>query len=168
MMVRKMQNERGDTTSIGSVIRRYARTWSLLLQYDEDRLERPQNLPSDLVPEIAELPGDLSELARIIEEHAPGKGVEVPLAIAQRFWGHMSSVITRTPSGGRQGTAVAFNSMRSGYRFRRLPARSVQVKDGSGIFSVDHRKTTGSCRCFECMHFLSGRHRSGVNLFPSL
>ena len=30
------------TTSIETVINRYARTWSLLLQYDEDRLERPK------------------------------------------------------------------------------------------------------------------------------
>jgi prophage maintenance system killer protein len=31
-----------DATSIKAIINRYAKTWSLLLQYDEDRLERPK------------------------------------------------------------------------------------------------------------------------------
>ncbi len=36
-------------------------------------------------PTIEELPGDLSHVAKIIEEVAPGKGVEATLAIAENF-----------------------------------------------------------------------------------
>jgi prophage maintenance system killer protein len=37
-----MNRSNDDGTSIESVISRYAKCWSLLLQYDEDRLERPK------------------------------------------------------------------------------------------------------------------------------
>jgi prophage maintenance system killer protein len=37
-----MSQADNDTTFIEAVINRYAKTWSLLLQYDEDRLERPK------------------------------------------------------------------------------------------------------------------------------
>jgi hypothetical protein len=39
-----MSQADNDTTFIEAVIDRYARTWTLLLQYDEDRLERPEKL----------------------------------------------------------------------------------------------------------------------------
>jgi prophage maintenance system killer protein len=39
-----MSQADNDTTFIESVIDRYARTWTFLLQYDEDRLERPEKL----------------------------------------------------------------------------------------------------------------------------
>lgn len=42
-------------------------------------------LLNDLEPTIDELPGDLSRLARIIEEVAPGCGVKATLFIAQEF-----------------------------------------------------------------------------------
>ncbi|MDR3631331.1 MAG: helix-turn-helix domain containing protein [Desulfocapsaceae bacterium] len=50
-------------------------------------IERPQNLPPDLVPEAIELPGDLAEMAMIIDGYIPGLGVEITMAIAQRFRG---------------------------------------------------------------------------------
>ena len=37
-----MRQKDDDATSIKVIISRYTKTWSLLLQYDEDRLERPK------------------------------------------------------------------------------------------------------------------------------
>jgi prophage maintenance system killer protein len=39
-----MSQKDDDTTSVEAIINRYDKTWSLLLQYDEDRLERPEKL----------------------------------------------------------------------------------------------------------------------------
>ena len=39
-----MNRTDNDQTSVETVINRYDKTWSLLLQYDEDRLERPKKL----------------------------------------------------------------------------------------------------------------------------
>ena len=44
-------------------------------------------LPNDLIPRIDELPGDLSQLARVIDEIVPGFGVKVVLRIAEDFRG---------------------------------------------------------------------------------
>lgn len=46
-----------------------------------------QNIPDDLIPRIEELPGDLSQLARIIEEVAPSLGVKIVLRVASEFRG---------------------------------------------------------------------------------
>jgi len=48
-------------------------------------IKRPESLPSDLVPGVNELPGDLAEVATIIERHAPGRGVAITLELAERF-----------------------------------------------------------------------------------
>ncbi|BDD85951.1 hypothetical protein [Desulfofustis limnaeus] len=46
-----------------------------------------KNLPDDLIPRIEELPGDLSQLARAIDEVVPGYGVKVVLRVAEEFRG---------------------------------------------------------------------------------
>lgn len=46
-----------------------------------------QIIPDDLIPRIEELPGDLSELARVVEEVAPGLGVKIVLRVAAEFRG---------------------------------------------------------------------------------
>lgn len=46
-----------------------------------------QNIPGDLIPRIEELPGDLSQLARAIEEVVPGLGVKIVLRVASEFRG---------------------------------------------------------------------------------
>ncbi len=46
-----------------------------------------KSLPDNLVPHIEELPGDLSQLARAIDEVVPGFGVKVVLRIAEEFRG---------------------------------------------------------------------------------
>jgi hypothetical protein len=43
------------------------------------------HIPEDLIPRIDELPGDLSEVARVIDKHAPGQGVTITMALAERF-----------------------------------------------------------------------------------
>lgn len=55
----------------------------------------------DLKPCIEDLPGDLAQLATIIEELAPGKGVDATLRIAQEFRGtyiycHNTDALYRT------------------------------------------------------------------------
>ena len=45
------------------------------------------DIPADLIPRIDELPGDLSQLARAIDEVVPGYGVQVVLRIAGEFRG---------------------------------------------------------------------------------
>ena len=42
MFDKTFDSETGKGTSLSAIIDRYARTWTLLLQYDEDRLERPK------------------------------------------------------------------------------------------------------------------------------
>lgn len=49
--------------------------------------EELKQLPADLYPAINELPGDLARLAAIIDQMAPGKGVETTMQIAQEFRG---------------------------------------------------------------------------------
>ena len=44
-------------------------------------------IPEDLVPRIDELPGDLAQLARVIEEVCPGCGVLIVLRIVREFRG---------------------------------------------------------------------------------
>ncbi len=44
-------------------------------------------LPKNMLPTIDELPGDLSAVAAVIEEHAPGQGVDITLALVQHFRG---------------------------------------------------------------------------------
>ncbi len=44
-------------------------------------------LPADLYPTISELPGDLGQLAAIIEKAAPGQGVTITMLIAEEFRG---------------------------------------------------------------------------------
>lgn len=46
-----------------------------------------ENIPHDLIPRIDELPGDLPEVARVIDQCAPGKGVEITLELVKRFRG---------------------------------------------------------------------------------
>jgi Mor family transcriptional regulator len=46
-----------------------------------------QNIPEDLIPRIEELPGDLSQLARTIDEIVPGLGVKIVLRVASEFRG---------------------------------------------------------------------------------
>lgn len=46
-----------------------------------------QSIPDDLIPRIEELPGDLSQLAKAIEEIAPGLGVKIVLRVASEFRG---------------------------------------------------------------------------------
>jgi len=46
-----------------------------------------EQLPDDLVPGIDELPGDLAQLARVIEEIVPGFGVLIVLRIVREFRG---------------------------------------------------------------------------------
>lgn len=46
-----------------------------------------KQIPDDLIPQIDELPGDLSQLAKAIEEIAPGLGVKIVLRIAAEFRG---------------------------------------------------------------------------------
>lgn len=48
-------------------------------------IKRPAHLPEDLTPDARELPGDLAEIAAVIEAHAPGKGVAITLELAERF-----------------------------------------------------------------------------------
>ena len=48
------------------------------------------DLPADLYPTIEELPGDLSQVAAIIEKMAPGLGVKITLLLAGRFRGTTS------------------------------------------------------------------------------
>jgi len=45
------------------------------------------HLPDDLVPNIDELPGDLAQLARVIEGMVPGYGVRIVLRIVTEFRG---------------------------------------------------------------------------------
>ena len=45
------------------------------------------HIPEDLIPRVDELPGDLSQLARVVEEIVPGSGVKVVLRIAEEFRG---------------------------------------------------------------------------------
>lgn len=47
----------------------------------------PSQIPADLMPGIDDLPGDLSQLARTIEEVVPGHGVKVVLRIVDEFRG---------------------------------------------------------------------------------
>lgn len=49
--------------------------------------EQLKQLPADMYPAIHELPGDLARLAAIVEQIAPGKGVEATMLIAQEFRG---------------------------------------------------------------------------------
>lgn len=46
-----------------------------------------EHIPDDLIPEIGELPGDLSQLAKAIDEIVPGFGVKVVMRIAEEFRG---------------------------------------------------------------------------------
>lgn len=45
------------------------------------------DIPDDYMPEIDELPGDLSRVAAAIDEVLPGQGVRITLVIAQVFPG---------------------------------------------------------------------------------
>jgi Mor family transcriptional regulator len=47
------------------------------------------HIPPEHLPSIDELPGDLAMLARGIETHLPGRGVELTLLLAQIFRGVM-------------------------------------------------------------------------------
>lgn len=44
-------------------------------------------IPDDMVPEPHELPGDLAEMAIVLDGLVPGKGVAMVLAIVERFRG---------------------------------------------------------------------------------
>jgi Mor family transcriptional regulator len=44
-------------------------------------------IPKEHWPELHELPGDLAFIARELEEHLPGQGLELTLIIAQIFRG---------------------------------------------------------------------------------
>lgn len=44
-------------------------------------------IPADMQPDIHELPGDLSQVAEVIEKLAPGRGVAITLALVDRFRG---------------------------------------------------------------------------------
>jgi Mor family transcriptional regulator len=55
-----------------------------------DRNDEWQKLPADMFPRIEELPGDLSQIAGIIEKKAPGQGVVITLALAAVFRGTTS------------------------------------------------------------------------------
>lgn len=44
-------------------------------------------LPKNMLPTIDELPGDLSGVAAVIEEMAPGLGVDITLALVQHYRG---------------------------------------------------------------------------------
>ena len=45
------------------------------------------DIPAAYMPEIHELPGDLSRVAAAIEEHIPGNGVRLTMLLAQIFGG---------------------------------------------------------------------------------
>lgn len=45
------------------------------------------HIPEEYRPGVDELPGDLQMIARVIEEHLPGQGVQVVLILAQAFRG---------------------------------------------------------------------------------
>ena len=45
------------------------------------------DIPKEYQPAINELPGDLSRIAEVIEEHRPGCGVELALFLGQAFRG---------------------------------------------------------------------------------
>lgn len=47
------------------------------------------DLPEEYRPNIDELPGNLRWIATVIDELLPGKGVQITLALAQRFNGHV-------------------------------------------------------------------------------
>ena len=62
----------------------------------------PAAIPRELWPTAEELPGDLARLAQVIEELAPGRGVELALHIARRFRGthiycHNPDAVFRRP-----------------------------------------------------------------------
>lgn len=44
-------------------------------------------IPDEYLPEISDLPGELSQIAEVIEEAYPGMGVPVTLLLAQKFPG---------------------------------------------------------------------------------
>lgn len=46
-----------------------------------------QNCPDNIIPRIEELPGDLSQLAKAIEDVAPGLGVNIVMRVASEFRG---------------------------------------------------------------------------------
>lgn len=45
------------------------------------------NLPEGYWPEIEDMPGNLQQISRAIEEHIPGQGVRLTLLLAQIFPG---------------------------------------------------------------------------------
>ena len=47
----------------------------------------PAKLPDDFIPEIDDLPGDLAQLARILEEVVPGQGVRIVLRLEKEYRG---------------------------------------------------------------------------------
>lgn len=44
-------------------------------------------IPDDLIPRIEDLPGDLSQVAQVIESVMPGAGVKVVMRLASEFRG---------------------------------------------------------------------------------
>lgn len=46
-----------------------------------------QNFSDNIIPRIEELPGDLSQLAKAIEDVVPGLGVNIVLRVASEFRG---------------------------------------------------------------------------------
>lgn len=49
--------------------------------------KRSSELPMEMLPNIDELPGDLAQLARVIEEVAPGMGVRIVLQLVKEYRG---------------------------------------------------------------------------------
>ncbi len=49
--------------------------------------ENLPSIPAEYQPGIEDLPGDLSQLARFIEEMVPGQGVRVVLKLAEEYRG---------------------------------------------------------------------------------
>ena len=49
--------------------------------------DNPNKLPEEFIPEIEDLPGDLAQLAKVLEEEVPGKGVKIVLRLEAEYRG---------------------------------------------------------------------------------
>lgn len=83
-------------------------------------MDKFTDIPKKHYPSIDELPGDLSHIAKIIEDVCPSKGVEATLALSQAF----------------RGTEVYFRNLEPLYRKARNSWLIEQYGNGQRIVDL--------------------------------
>lgn len=90
------------------------------------------DIPEEYRPKIEELPGQLRELARAVEEEFPTLGVPVTLAIAQRFGG-TSLYICGIDKLLQQ---MRDDLIRRDYDRGNIPMRKLALREGLSMTSI--------------------------------